>query len=70
LGLTVIKGAPETAERFAQFVLSSAGQKILIGYGFAGQKREVNCHEAQRTQRIAITRSGDRLAKVQAGELH
>jgi ABC-type molybdate transport system substrate-binding protein len=38
-GLTVITGAPEAAERFAQFILSPAGQKILAGHGFApGQK--------------------------------
>jgi ABC-type molybdate transport system substrate-binding protein len=34
-GLTVIKDAPPQAEQFAAFILSSAGQKILIGYGFA-----------------------------------
>jgi ABC-type molybdate transport system substrate-binding protein len=35
----VITGAPEAAERFAQFILSPAGQKILAGHGFApGQK--------------------------------
>ena len=38
-GLTVIAGASSAAERFAQFIVSPAGQKILIGYGFApGQK--------------------------------
>ena len=33
-GLTVIKGAPNAAEQFAQFIVSPAGQDILIGYGF------------------------------------
>ena len=38
-GLTVIAGASSAAERFAQFVVSPAGQKILTGHGFApGQK--------------------------------
>ncbi|MGB6536973.1 MAG: molybdate ABC transporter substrate-binding protein [Xanthobacteraceae bacterium] len=39
-GLTVIKGAPSEADRFAQFTLSSAGQSILIGYGFAPGQTE------------------------------
>lgn len=34
-GLTVIKGSPPSAERFAQFILAPAGQNILTGYGFA-----------------------------------
>ena len=34
-GLTVIKGSPPAAERFAQFILAPAGQNILTGYGFA-----------------------------------
>jgi molybdate transport system substrate-binding protein len=34
-GLTVIAGAPNAADQFAQFILSPAGQNILIGYGFA-----------------------------------
>jgi molybdenum ABC transporter molybdate-binding protein len=34
-GLTVISGAPPTAGKFAQFILSPAAQKILAGYGFA-----------------------------------
>jgi ABC-type molybdate transport system substrate-binding protein len=34
-GLTVIKGAPAAADRFAQFILSSAGRNVLIDYGFA-----------------------------------
>jgi molybdenum ABC transporter molybdate-binding protein len=38
-GLTVIAGAPEAAERFAQFILSPAGQKILSGHGFAPGQR-------------------------------
>jgi molybdate transport system substrate-binding protein len=37
-GLTVITGAPAAAQRFAQFILSPAGQKILTGYGFARAK--------------------------------
>jgi molybdate transport system substrate-binding protein len=39
-GLTVISGAPPMAEQFAQFILSSAGQAILIGYGFAPGQTE------------------------------
>jgi molybdate transport system substrate-binding protein len=39
-GLTVIKGAPSAAEQFLQFVLSPAGQSILIGYGFAPGQTE------------------------------
>jgi ABC-type molybdate transport system substrate-binding protein len=43
-GLTVINGAPPAAARFAQFVLSPAGQRILTSFGFApgnerGEKR-------------------------------
>jgi molybdenum ABC transporter molybdate-binding protein len=37
-GLTVITGAAAAAQRFAQFILSPAGQKILTGYGFAPAK--------------------------------
>jgi len=33
-GLTVIAGAPHAAHQFADFILSSAGQDVLIGYGF------------------------------------
>ena len=33
-GLTVIAGASPEASRFAAFILSSAGQRILEGYGF------------------------------------
>lgn len=39
-GLTVIKGAPPAAEQFAQFILSSAGQNVFIGYGFAPGQSE------------------------------
>lgn len=39
-GLTVIDGAPATAEQFARFILSPAGQNILIGYGFASGQTE------------------------------
>ncbi len=39
-GLTVIKGAPPEAEQLAQFIMSSAGQNILIGYGFAPGQTE------------------------------
>lgn len=34
-GLTVINGATDAAEQFARFILSPAGQNVLIGYGFA-----------------------------------
>jgi len=34
-GLTVLKGARPEAERFAQFVLSPAGQAVLAKHGFA-----------------------------------
>jgi molybdenum ABC transporter molybdate-binding protein len=34
-GLTVVNGAPDAARRFAQFILSPEGQKILSSYGFA-----------------------------------
>jgi molybdate transport system substrate-binding protein len=38
-GLTVIAGALPAAERFAQFIISPAAQKILTSHGFApGQK--------------------------------
>jgi molybdenum ABC transporter molybdate-binding protein len=33
-GLTVMKGAPPLAERFAQFILSAPGQAILANHGF------------------------------------
>ena len=34
-GLTVISGGPAAAQDFAEFILSSEGQKILASYGFA-----------------------------------
>lgn len=34
-GLTVMNIAPPAAEQFVQFILSSAGQSILAGFGFA-----------------------------------
>jgi len=34
-GLTAMNGAPAAATRFAQFVLSTAGQRILTSFGFA-----------------------------------
>jgi len=34
-GLTVIRGASDGAARFALFILSTEGQGILVGYGFA-----------------------------------
>ena len=37
-GLTVISGAPAAAQEFAEFILSTEGQKILAGYGFAPGK--------------------------------
>ena len=33
-GLIVLDGAPVAAWRFAMFILSPEGQKILSGYGF------------------------------------
>jgi molybdenum ABC transporter molybdate-binding protein len=33
-GLTIIAGAPPAAQQFADFILSSAGQDVLIGCGF------------------------------------
>ena len=33
-GLTVIDGAPPAAYRFAMFILSAEGQRILAGHGF------------------------------------
>ena len=35
-GLTVMSGAPDAAQRFAQFILSAEGQAILVRHGFAG----------------------------------
>jgi molybdate transport system substrate-binding protein len=37
-GLTVMNGAPPAAQRFAEFILSAAGQQSLIGHGFAPGK--------------------------------
>jgi molybdenum ABC transporter molybdate-binding protein len=37
-GLTVISGAPASAQQFADFIMSVQGQKILKGYGFAPGK--------------------------------
>ena len=34
-GLTVINGAPSSAQNFADFIMSAKGQQILTGYGFA-----------------------------------
>ena len=34
-GLTVMTGAPPAAQGFAQFIVSAAGQKILVSHGFA-----------------------------------
>jgi ABC-type molybdate transport system substrate-binding protein len=40
-GLTVMNGASPMATRFAQFVLSAAGQRILASFGFApGQEKQ------------------------------
>ena len=33
-GLTVVDGASPAAYRFAMFILSVEGQRILAGYGF------------------------------------
>ena len=34
-GLTVINGAPSSAQTFADFIISAKGQQILTNYGFA-----------------------------------
>jgi molybdate transport system substrate-binding protein len=39
-GLTVIKGAPAVAEQLVNFILSPAGQSVLISYGFAPGQTE------------------------------
>jgi molybdenum ABC transporter molybdate-binding protein len=39
-GLTVLSGASPAAERFSQFIMSSAAQKILTSHGFAPGKTE------------------------------
>jgi len=33
-GLTVMNGAPPAAQRFADFIMSPEGQRILVSYGF------------------------------------
>jgi ABC-type molybdate transport system substrate-binding protein len=35
-GLTILRGSPPEAHAFARFILSPAGQAILVKYGFAG----------------------------------
>lgn len=37
-GLTVMNGASMAAQKFAQYIVSPEGQKILAGYGFAAAK--------------------------------
>ena len=37
-GLTVISGAPSAAQQFADFIMSSPGQEILVGHGFTSGK--------------------------------
>jgi molybdenum ABC transporter molybdate-binding protein len=37
-GLTVMNGAPPAAQRFAEFIMSAEGQKILVSHGFAAGK--------------------------------
>ena len=37
-GLTVIAGAPSSAQQFAEFMMSSQGQQILTRHGFAPGK--------------------------------
>jgi molybdate transport system substrate-binding protein len=39
-GLTVITGAFSAAERFAQFIMSPTGQKVLTSHGFASGQIE------------------------------
>jgi ABC-type molybdate transport system substrate-binding protein len=34
-GLTVMAGSSAAAQRLAEFIVSPAGQKILVSYGFA-----------------------------------
>jgi molybdate transport system substrate-binding protein len=34
-GLTVINGGPPAAQRFADFILSSEGQKLLASHGIS-----------------------------------
>ena len=35
-GMTVMNGASPAAWAFAEFIMASPGQAILVGYGFAG----------------------------------
>ena len=37
-GLTVVAGAPSAAQQFADFIMSSTGQEILVGHGFTSGK--------------------------------
>ena len=37
-GLTVMNGASPAAQRFAEFIMSAEGQKILVSHGFAAGK--------------------------------
>jgi len=37
-GLTVIAGSSSAAQQFADFIMSSTGQEILVGHGFASGK--------------------------------
>jgi molybdenum ABC transporter molybdate-binding protein len=37
-GMTVMNGAPEAAQQFADFILSLLGQRILMSHGFAESK--------------------------------
>jgi ABC-type molybdate transport system substrate-binding protein len=37
-GMTVMNGAPEAAQQFADFILSPLGQRILVSHGFAETK--------------------------------
>ena len=37
-GLTIITGSSSAAQQFADFIMSAAGQKILVGHGFAPGK--------------------------------
>jgi molybdate transport system substrate-binding protein len=37
-GLTVVNGAPASAQQFVDFIMSPQGQKILLDHGFAPGK--------------------------------
>ena len=37
-GMTIMNGAPEAAQQFADFILSPLGQRILVNHGFAETK--------------------------------